>query len=315
MLTYLPLVVAVAAALSVMSLFVGFYRLARPAGELEGRLEESLRREAAIVAKPKGKPLTQLFSQMNLEQKLGGQIALELMQADISLTVTEFVMLRLAGAAIGFLVGIVLLRNFLLGVPLAILGLQMPLFYLHRRRQQRQHRFQDQLVDVISMLVSGLRAGVGLMQAMEMVRKEMPAPAGEEFGRVVREVGLGVSLGKALRRLTQRMPGDDLTMLVTVINIQAEVGGNLADVLDGVVTTIRERVRILQEIRSLTAQQRMTSYALAALPFLVGGAVMAINPGYMTPLFSPQWVWLPGIALVMIVIGFIVISRVADIKV
>jgi tight adherence protein B len=111
------------------------------------------------------------------------------------------------------------------------------------------------------------------------------------------------------------MPGDDLTMLVTVINIQAEVGGNLADVLDGVVTTIRERVRIFQEIRSLTAQQRITSYALAGLPFIVGGAVMAINPGYMMPLFSPQWIWLPGIAVVMIVIGFAVISRVADIKV
>jgi tight adherence protein B len=298
-----------------MSLFVGFYRLARPAGELEDRLEESLRREIVVPAGPKTGPLTRLFSQMNLEQKLGGQIALELMQADLALTVSEFVMLRLAGATVGFLVGIVLLRNFLLGVPLALLGLQMPLFYMHRRRQQRQHRFQDQLVDVISMLVSGLRAGVGLMQAMELVRKEMPAPAGEEFGRVVREVGLGVSLGEALRRLIQRMPGDDLTMLVTVINIQAEVGGNLADVLDGVVTTIRERVRIFQEIRSLTAQQRITSYALAGLPFIVGGAVMAINPGYMMPLFSPQWIWLPGIAVVMIVIGFAVISRVADIKV
>jgi tight adherence protein B len=309
------LFVAVAAGLAVMSLFVGFYRLARPAGELEDRLEESLRREIVVPAGPKTGPLTRLFSQMNLEQKLGGQIALELMQADLALTVSEFVMLRLAGATVGFLVGIVLLRNFLLGVPLALLGLQMPLFYMHRRRQQRQHRFQDQLVDVISMLVSGLRAGVGLMQAMELVRKEMPAPAGEEFGRVVREVGLGVSLGEALRRLIQRMPGDDLTMLVTVINIQAEVGGNLADVLDGVVTTIRERVRIFQEIRSLTAQQRITSYALAGLPFIVGGAVMAINPGYMMPLFSPQWIWLPGIAVVMIVIGFAVISRVADIKV
>jgi tight adherence protein B len=150
---------------------------------------------------------------------------------------------------------------------------------------------------------------------MDLVRKEMPPPAGTEFGRVVREIGLGVSLEEALDRLLQRMPGDDLGMVVTVIKIQAEVGGNLADVLEGVIKTIRERVRIAQEIRTLTAQQRITGYILAGLPFLVGGAIMVINPDFMQPLFTPQWIWLPGMAVVMVVAGFIVIGRIVDIKV
>jgi tight adherence protein B len=165
------------------------------------------------------------------------------------------------------------------------------------------------------MLVSGLRAGVGLIQAMDLVRREMPRPAGVEFGRVVQENGLGVSLEEALGRLLERMPGDDLSMVITVIKIQAEVGGNLANVLDGVITTIRERVRIAQEIRTLTAQQRFTGYLLAGMPFFVAGAIMFINPGFLMPLFSPQWLWLPAMAVVMIVVGFVVISRIVDIKV
>jgi tight adherence protein B len=213
------------------------------------------------------------------------------------------------------IVGALILHNILLGLLLAVLGMQLPVFWLHSRRQQRQHRFQAQLVDVISMLVSGLRAGVGLIQAMDLVRREMPRPAGVEFGRVVQENGLGVSLEEALGRLLERMPGDDLSMVITVIKIQAEVGGNLANVLDGVITTIRERVRIAQEIRTLTAQQRFTGYLLAGMPFFVAGAIMFINPGFLMPLFSPQWLWLPAMAVVMIVVGFVVISRIVDIKV
>jgi tight adherence protein B len=165
------------------------------------------------------------------------------------------------------------------------------------------------------MLVSGLRAGVGLIQAMDLVRREMPAPASVEFGRVVQENGLGVGLGEALDHLQERVPSDDLAMVVTVIKIQAEVGGNLANVLDGVITTIRERVQIFQEIRSLTAQQRFTGYLLAGLPFAVAAVIMLINPGYLSPLFSMTWIWMPGLAVVMIVIGFIVIGKIVDIKV
>jgi tight adherence protein B len=118
-----------------------------------------------------------------------------------------------------------------------------------------------------------------------------------------------------LAHLLQRMPSDDLGMVASVINIQAEVGGNLVDILETVVTTIRERLRVAQEIRTLTAQQRMTGYVLGGLPFIVGGALMVINPDYMRPLFEPKWAWLPASAVVMMGMGFFLINRIVDIKV
>jgi tight adherence protein B len=311
----LSLIVAFAIVVAVMSFFVGIYRLAKPAGELDDRLQDMLAREAAAPRRPRGSSLKGLAEQLSLGQRMGAKTALELSQADLALTINEFALIRIGAAIVGLVVGGLFMRNMLIGLLLAILGMQGPVFWLHSRRGQRQRRFQSQLVDVVGMLVSGLRAGVGLVQAMELVRREMPAPANAEFGRVVQENSLGVGLGEALEHLLQRMPSDDLAMIITVIKIQAEVGGNLANVLDGVITTIRERVRIFQEIRTLTAQQRFTGYMLAGLPFAVGAMIMMVNPGYLQPLFRMPWLIMPILAVGMIVTGFIVIGRIVDIKV
>ena len=256
-----------------------------------------------------------MLQKLNLDKKLAGQTATELVRADLAITVNEYVMIRFGGAVAALVLLSVVAHNILLGLIGALVAMQVPVLLLHQRSKARQNRFQAQLVDVISMLTSGLKAGVGLVQAMELVRKEMPAPAGVEFGRVVREVGLGIPLSTALERLMERMPGDDLQMLVTVINIQSEVGGNLAGVLDSVVTTIRERVRIAQEIRTLTAMQRITSYILGGLPFFVGIVITVINPDYMKPMMQLKWIWMPGLALGMVVCGFLIISKIVDIKV
>lgn len=315
--TYLPPLVAAMAGLSVLALAVGLYRLLKPAGELEGRLESSVKRQS-VNGGDNGaffQHWGNLFKGAGLDEKVAGKMAVTLEQADMAMTVNEYVLIRVGGAMLCALLGFFIVHNILVALALAIVALQAPVFLVHSRSRRRQQRFQGQLVDVITMLSSGLKAGVGLMQAMDLVRREMPAPASDEFGRVVREVGLGASLEDALGHLVERMPGDDLGMLIAVINIQSEVGGNLVNILETVITTIRERLRVAQEIRTLTAQQRMTGYVLAGLPFLVGGAVFVINPEYMKPLFSPQWIWMPGAAIVMMVIGFVIIQRIVDIKV
>jgi tight adherence protein B len=311
----LVILTALAASLAVLSLFVGLYRLLKPAGELEERLTQSVNRVPAAPSEPFLRRLGNLSKAINFDKKVAGQMAMTLEQADLAITVNEYVMIRVGGGVVGLLLGIVFMRNILVGLLIGILALQIPVFVVHSRCRKRQQRFQNQLVDVITMVASGLRAGVGLMQALELVRREMPAPASEEFGRVVREVSLGASLQESLSHLLKRMPGDDLGMLVSVINIQAEVGGNLVNILETVVTTIRERLRVAQEIRTLTAQQRMTGYVLAGLPFIVGGALFVINPEYMKPLFEPRWIWMPGSAVVMMGMGFFIISRIVDIKV
>lgn len=315
-LPYWSLLIAVLAASAVAALFLGLYRLLRPAGDLEDRLRSTVARGDANRAHLDVKEsLSSAVGKINVDKRLAGDTANELTRADVALTVNEYILLRFGGALVGFLVGVLGFRSLLLGMVLTILALQGPVILVHFLARRRRERFQAQLVDVITMLCSGLKAGVGLVQAMELVRKEMPEPAGSEFGRVVREHGLGIPLPTALARLTDRMPGDDLQMLVTVVNIQLEVGGNLASILDTVVTTIRERIRIAQEIRTLTAMQRVTGYILGGLPFILGGAIFVINPDYIMTLFQPRWLWMPGVTLVSVVLGYIVIGRIVDIKV
>lgn len=311
----IPLLVGAAVSLAILSFFVGFQRLARPEGEMAERLSDLEIVRPPVREKRRGESLKEFSNKLNLEERLGQQLRLHLMQADVALTVNEYTLIRIGAGFGGALVGALLLGNIVFGLLLGVLGFQLPVLWLNQRRRQRQHKFQSQLVDVLTMMVSGLRAGIGLVQAMDMVRREMPEPSSTEYGLVVREIGLGVSLDEALTHLLERMPSDDLAMVVTVIKIQAEVGGNLATVLEGVVETIRERVRIFQEIRTLTAQQRITGYILAGLPFFLGAAIMVINPGFLTPLFTPQWIWLPGLALLMIMMGFILINKIVDIKV
>ncbi len=320
MLFSLPALAGVATGVAMLSLVLGLYTLLKPAGSLEERLEQTIsnraQSRASVTTRQRMRSgFTGLLNTVQLDQKLAGSLGLELARAEIGLTVNEYVALRFGGALGGLFIGAVVLRNLLLGLLLAVVALQAPVISLHLRSRQRQHRFQAQLPDIIMMLASGLRAGIGLAQAMEVVRREMPPPAGVEVGRVVREVGLGVSLADALCALGERMPGDDLAMLITAINIQAEVGGNLATVLESIVTTIRERVRIMQEIRTLTSMQRATSYILAGLPFLVTGFIMTVNPAYMQPLFTMTWIWMPVSALILVIVGFVVIGRIVDIKV
>jgi tight adherence protein B len=163
---------------------------------------------------------------------------------------------------------------------------------------------------------------------MEMVSREAPPPVSEEFRRVVQEVGLGLSTQDALANLLRRVPSDDLDLMITAINIQHEVGGNLAQILDTIGHTIRERVRIKGEIRVLVAQQRISGYVVAALPILLAVILAFITPDFMAPLFTfglppfiaapgqePGWICMPICAGILMLIGFIIIQRIVNIEV
>ena len=145
--------------------------------------------------------------------------------------------------------------------------------------------------------------------------REMAPPACEEFQRVLREVGLGRSVSQALGDLALRMQNKDLNLLVTAINIQYQVGGNMTTMLESVTETIRERIRLFGEVRVLTTQQRITSYILSLLPFFVAGVMFLINPDYMMRLFDPSIRCIPIGALLGIILGFIIVSRLARIDI
>jgi tight adherence protein B len=172
---------------------------------------------------------------------------------------------------------------------------------------------------MLNLMVNGLRAGYSIMQAMEAVSKEMPAPISDEFRRVVQEMQLGIPMERALDNLLRRIPSEDLDLVITAINVQREVGGNLAEILDTISFTIRERVRIKGEIRVLTSQVMYSGRFLALMPILISLALWLLNRPYMMEFFNPE-TRVPGIialsvGAIMIASGYFVMNRIATIDV
>jgi tight adherence protein B len=247
---------------------------------------------------------------------LGSQrLGLQLARANWRMTVPEFLLLRFGITLAAILVGWMVAAHVLPGVGLALLAYLAPGLLLRRAVNRRQSEFARQLTDVLILISGAMRAGHSLLQALELVVRELKAPASEEFERVVREVGLGVRLPQALNNLAARMQNNDLDMVVTSIDIQYQVGGNMAVMLMAVSETIRDRMRLFGEIRVITTQQRYTSYLLSILPIIVAALLFIINPSYMSQLFDPRIIWAPISSLVGIVLGGLAVRRIATIDV
>jgi tight adherence protein B len=244
------------------------------------------------------------------------KLNLELTRANWQVSVSEFLLIQWGMTLICFLLGWLISGLLLPGMGLALIAYFVPNIYLRRSISKRQLAFEKQLLDVLILINGAVRAGFSLLQALELVVKEMKSPASEEFGRVIQEVSLGVSLPKALHNLAARMHNDDLDLVVTAVDIHHSVGGNLATMLSAVSETIRERIRLLGEVRVITTQQRYTGYLLSLLPFFIGSAMFIINPEYMLRLFEPgMMLCVPFGAIVGIVAGHFAIQRIAKIDV
>ena len=300
--------------------FVGLWRVTGSLDPLEARVKEyGLDRELLIDpdAEVRGRQRAIWSRLLRLANGLGlgPRLAQDLAQADVALTSAEFTMVMLGTGALGFAVGL-WRQGVILGTALGVLLAYLPILYLRIARSRRQRAFSGQLPDVLTMLVGALRAGYGLTQAMQLLVERFPAPASKEFGRVMRATGLGVGVQRALRDMARRVGTDELGLVVTAINVQYDTGGNLAETLDIIAETIRDRVRIQREIAVFTAQQQLTGYILAALPVLLFIIIFMMNPQFFAPFFEPGWArMLPIAAVVMQVAGFLVIRRVLDIEV
>ena len=203
------------------------------------------------------------------------------------------------------------------------IGFLLPRFWLARRRNSRLGAFNKMLPDTITLIANALRAGSSFLQAIELVVRESRPPISTEFARVIREVNLGLPFDQALDNMVRRVRSDDLELMATAISIQHQVGGNLAEILDSIAYTIRERVRIKGEIRTLTAQQRMSGYVVGFLPIGLAGFLFIAAPGFMQPMFAnpPAIAGLPaGVVILifggfMMFMGFMFIRRIVDIEV
>ena len=249
------------------------------------------------------------------DKRFTTRVQRDLARANLKLRVSEYYYIRI-GAMLGLGLLLAVLRDPLSGVFGAFLGYMLPRFYVGRRIGGRLSAFNKQLADTITLISNSLRAGSSFLQSIELVSRETPPPMGEEMGRVVREVNLGLGMDEALANLVRRIKSDDLDLMVTAIGVQQQVGGNLAEILDTIAFTIRERVRIKGEINTLTAQGRMSGYLVAFLPIGIAVTLNFINPSFMQPLFTQLLGQiLLGVGGVMMVIGFIAIQKIVNIKV
>jgi tight adherence protein B len=209
--------------------------------------------------------------------------------------------------------------NVMFAILAAIVGYAVPNFYVKAAQGSRLKQFDNQLTDMLNLMVNGLRAGFSTLQAMEAVSRELPRPISVEFHRVVQEMQLGLQMEEALEHLMRRIDSDDLDLVVTAINVQREVGGNLAEILDTISHTIRERVRLKGQISALTAQGRATAWVIAALPIILVLLLFVLNRDYIMTLFTEEnrMCGVPMIifAGILIVSGFIAVQKIVAIDI
>lgn len=255
------------------------------------------------------------------------RIKARLSRADLKLRVVEYIVLVAASAFVtGLLFFFIFGNSFILALVGVVLGLQFPRIGVSVAATRRIRAFDYQLGDTLNLWVNALRTGFSVMQAMEAIATELPPPISKEFERIIQEVRLGIDMDDAMANSLRRVPSEDYDLVITAVNIQREVGGNLAEILDIISFTIRERVRIKGEIRTLTAQGRISGWIITALPIVLGLIIYFINTEYILELFAvTEPFLLPGvipcgwvvvaISLIMIAAGGYAIQRIVDIEV
>ena len=245
--------------------------------------------------------------------------AKRLERADIRLTVSEFDAVRIFIALIAACMAFLLLSGpfaMLVMIVAAVLGWLVPSLYVSRAISSRVNKINDQLPDTLTLLSNSIKAGFGLMQALDMASKEVAHPLGTELKRTLADIHVGSSNEEALSNLTKRCGSDDLDIVITAMLIQQSTGGNLSEILDNVAHTMRERIRIRGEIKTLTSQQMMTGFVIGGLPFAMVVLITMVNPEYMKPLYTTNlgYLMIAG-ASVLEFFGIMLIRKILDIEV
>lgn len=269
---------------------------------LEGMDNQSLLRRAGAMLDP-------LVRKLRITDPIEDMLT----AADMPIRVSEFLAMTAFAAFAGGLVA-----HVFWGMPLTFVGMAagaaVPFFKVKRKATARRAALNEQLPDALMLMVNALRAGNSLTQSMGVVSQQMPAPINGTFGTAIQEVNFGLSIDEALFRLRERFGGVDMSLATTAIAIQRETGGNLAEILDNIHNTIRDRQTVQGELRALTAQGRLSGWVLSLLPVGIGGLFFLFNKAYIMTLFlDPRGQLLVGGAVVLTVIGMLVIRKIVNV--
>ncbi len=256
------------------------------------------------------------MNRIMVRMQIATQLKRVLDQADLQITVTRLLMFSMMAGILAALATSMLTVSLLIIVIIGLIGLSIPFIHVFWMRRRRFDKFLEHLPDALELMSRALTAGHAFSESLHMVSTEMPEPIATEFRKTYEEQNLGLSLKLALENLTQRIPLMDLRLCVTAIMIQRETGGNLAEILEKVAHTIRERFRILGDLKTLTTSSRLSAWLLCGLPIFVAIAVTALNPDYMSVLWKDERGHkLIAAAILMQLAGMLIVRKILNIKI
>jgi tight adherence protein B len=277
-------------------------------------LPDAARLPAATILRDTSASELELLDRLMSGKTITARLARELQRAGSAAKPGTFVLALGIGGVSGALAGSVLGSGF--AAPLALAGLAAPILWLKHRQHRRLAAFQEQLPEALDMLVSAMRAGYSFQTAMRFVGEEIPPPLGAEFLQFYDEQRLGVDVRAALLALQDRSASPDMKMFVTAVLIHRETGGNLSEVLSNIAAVMRQRADVHRQVDSLTAQSKLSARILAVLPLLVFGSVIAMDREFIQPMLAePAGRFMLGYAAVSVILGYLILMRIAKVDV
>lgn len=319
-------------AFAALSAWLLLYITTQDVDPVERRLRELEARRRVLAAAPAaaagGEPdpagadrpggLKALLGQVDARleaQAFGRRLQDRLRRAGLKLLPTEFLFFQVCAAGLAMTLGATLAGGAAWWVW-GLAGFLLPLWWLGRRETARLKQFEGQLPDALGLIANSLRSGYSFLQALDVVSREMPEPLGREFAQVLRENKVGIPLEDALAGLSRRVNSPDLDLVITAVLIQRQVGGNLAEIVEKIGQTIRNRLQLLGQVRALTAQGRLSGWIVSALPVGLGLILHGVNPDYLQPLFRHPLGWMMlGVGVVMQAVGILVINKMVQMEV
>lgn len=257
-----------------------------------------------------------LSARLRIGEKTKDKQRQTLQRAGILMKPEELSGLKIVFMIVLGVVAVLVTRQLPLAILGAILGLILPDVFIHMKLKRRAKKLNDQLPEALTVTANGIRAGFSFTQAIGMVVREMEDPIAGEFSRMLRENAFGKPMEEALMNLSERTHDEDLDIVITALLIQRQVGGSLAEILDTIAETIRERVKLKGDIRTMTAQGKLSAVIVSIMPFAMAAVLNLINPGYMAIMFeSPIGALLLVLAVVFVAIGIFILTRIIQIKV
>lgn len=280
---FLPLVFA--------TLFYAFYVVLQEdeTRVVKVQLFQVIRRGKSHFVNPKDRrrKLFEGLDRLIIRQTLGTRLKTQLVAADINLKVSEFLLVIGGSTLLGFLIVLSVSRT--LAFIGLLLGGLVPFLFVSMRKNQRLRSIEITLADAITVIANSLRSGYSFLQSFENAAREIPGPLGSEFKKVVADNRVGIPLEDALSRLADRVHSTDLDLVMVAVSIQRQTGGDLAEILERIAHTIRERVRLKGEVAAITAQGRLSAWVISVLPFALAFVLSIMHPNYLVPLWQSNF--------------------------